>query len=117
MCHLILHAGYAAEVLGILDLYIDARFSQGQTIAMTRWLRGNGESDEEIRRVLGLQQRRPFVANPRYLAGLTGFVTSREPVDARVSHALRLMYRSETNAPVPHLIKSVVRCTVDTKLR
>jgi hypothetical protein len=95
MCHLILHAGYAAEVLGILDFYAVAKYNQNDIVSLTRKLRAKGMHDKQIRIVLGLRERRPFLADPQYLAHLIGFISSRPPRDARASRALNLMYLSE----------------------
>jgi hypothetical protein len=95
MCHLILHAGYAAEVLGILDFYAASRYSQNDVISLTRQLRSKGMRDEQIIDALGLQERRPFMSDPQYLAHLIGFISSRLPRDERVSRALDSMYLSQ----------------------
>jgi hypothetical protein len=97
MCHLILHAGYAAEVLGILDFYAQTRFSQNDIVLHTRRLRAKGMSDIQIKDALGLRGRRPFVPDPHYLARLTGFISDRPPTDVRVSRVLSAMYKSERN--------------------
>jgi hypothetical protein len=98
MCHLILHAGYAAEVLGILDFYAVARYPQNDIVLLTRQLRAKGMCDKRIGIALGLQDRRPFVSDPHYLADLIGFVSSRLPSDPRVSRALRSVYENEREA-------------------
>jgi hypothetical protein len=99
MCHLILHAGYAAEVLGILDFYSVARYSQNEIVLVTRRLRAQGMCDKQIEIALGLQDRRPFISDPHYLANLIGFVSSRLPSDGNVSRALSVMYGNERKAP------------------
>jgi len=73
MCHLILHAGYAAEVLGILDFYAVAKYNQNDIVSLTRKLRAKGMRDQHIRIVLGLRERRPFMADPQYLAAFDRF--------------------------------------------
>jgi len=98
MCHLILHAGYAAEVLGILDFYAVAGYPQNDIVLLTRQLRAKGMCDKQIGIALGLQDRRPFVSDPHYLARLIGFVSSRLPSDASVSRALGTMYEKERKA-------------------
>jgi hypothetical protein len=98
MCHLILHAGYASEVLGILDFYADTQFSQNDVVLLTRRLRAKGMSDQQIRRTLGLRRRRPFIPEPHYLARLTGFISGRLPMDDRVSSMLKKMYIAERKA-------------------
>jgi hypothetical protein len=95
MCHLIMHAGYAAEVLGILDFYAIAKYPQNDIVLLTRQFRAKGMSDRQITFALGLQDRRPFVSDPHYLAQLRGFISSRSPSDGRVNRALRTMYMNE----------------------
>jgi hypothetical protein len=99
MCHLILHAGYAAEILGVLDFYATAKFSQNEIVLLTRRLRSKGLPDRKIKDALGLRDRRPFIPDPHYLARLTGFISARLPMDDRVSRALRAMYASERRMP------------------
>ena len=99
MCHLILHAGYAAEILGVLDFYATAKFSQNEIVLLTRQLRAKGVSDRKIRNTLGLRERRPFIPDPYYLARLTGFISDRLPTDIRVSRSLKAMYMSERGMP------------------
>jgi hypothetical protein len=98
MCHLIMHAGYAAEVLGILDFYAISKYPQNDIVLFTRQLRAKGMRDGQIVVALGLQHRRPFVSDPRYLAQLTGFISSRSPSDGRVGRALIRMYVNERKA-------------------
>jgi hypothetical protein len=87
--------GCAAEVLEILDFYAAARYIQNDVISLTRQSRSKGMRDEQIIDAMGLQERRPFMSDPQYLAHLTGFISSRLPRDERVSQALNSMYLSQ----------------------
>ena len=92
MCHLILHAGFASQVVGILDLYASSKVPQNDIIRLTRQLRATGMGDMRIRKILGLQDRREFLPDPHYLSELEGFISSRIPADSRIRKALQEMY-------------------------
>jgi len=92
---LILHCGYASEVLGILDFFASAKYAQNKIVSCTRSLRARGKSDRQIQRILGLKERRPFIPDPKYLAKLTGFVSSRVPTNLAMRATLESMYSNE----------------------
>jgi hypothetical protein len=45
MCHLILHAGYASQVVGVLDLYSTSNRTQNEVVTLTRTMRAQRASD------------------------------------------------------------------------
>jgi hypothetical protein len=92
MCHLILHAGFASQVVGVLDLYASSKVPQNDIIRLTRQLRATGMGDMRIRKILGLRDRREFLPDPHYLSELEGFISSRIPADPRIWKALQEMY-------------------------
>lgn len=67
MCHLILHSGFASQVVGILDLYSSSTFSQNEIVRLTRELRAKGIGDARIKKILELRGRHEFFPDPRYL--------------------------------------------------
>lgn len=77
MCNLIKHAGQGCVVKGVVDLYKDSKYNQNDIIRITREMRDQGKSDEEIIRFLGLKHKMPFKMDKKYLERLYGFVTSR----------------------------------------
>src|SRR5260370_32567263 len=95
MCHLILHAGFASQVVGILDFYAKSKYSQSEIIRLTRKLRARGMGDAKIRSVIGLHDRREFAPDSQYLMQLNGFVTSRLAAKAQIQRALTKMYEQE----------------------
>lgn len=96
MCHLILHAGYGSEVLGVLDFYDQGKYSQNAVVLLTRRMRGRGKSDKQIRMALGLRDQRPFYPDVCYLSNLTGFISARVPVNPKIQIALCKMYARES---------------------
>jgi hypothetical protein len=97
MCHLVLHAGFASQVIGVLDFYAESDFSQNEIVRITRRLRASGVADLEIRRILGLRDQREFVADTGYLTQLKAFLTNRVPTDSGVQLALEEIYVEERN--------------------
>jgi hypothetical protein len=95
MCHLILHAGFASQVLGILDLYGSSPYSQNEIIETTRRMRASGSTDQRIRKQLGLEDRRVFEPDVRYLAPLKGFISSRIPAHGAIGGSLEKIYEEE----------------------
>jgi len=77
MCNLIKHSGQGCKVKGIVDLYKESKYGQNDIIRITREMRDQGKSDEEIIKFLGLKYKVPFKMNKKYLKKLFGFVTSR----------------------------------------
>jgi hypothetical protein len=87
MCHLILHAGYASQVVGVLDLYSTSNRTQNEVAQRA--------SDESIKRELRLTGRREFRAEPRYLSELVGFISSRIPAQLSTRLSLDAIYKIE----------------------
>src|SRR2546428_11993636 len=52
-CHKVTHSGLWAEVFGVLEIYTRAKHSQSGIVRITRELRIQGRSDDEIRLALG----------------------------------------------------------------
>jgi len=77
MCNVIMHSGQGCVVKGIVELYKESKFSQNEMIRITREMRDEGKSDEEIKEFLGLEGKVPFKMDKAYLRKLFGFVTSR----------------------------------------
>lgn len=77
MCNLVEHAGQGCVVQCVVDLYKKSKFSQNDIIRITREMRDQGKSDEEIIMFLGLKDKVPFEMDKEYLSEKFGFVTSR----------------------------------------
>ena len=77
MCNLIKHSGHGVVLRNVIDLYEISKYSQNEIIKITRELRDNGKSDEEIILFLGLKNKMKFKMDREYLKKLFGFVTSR----------------------------------------
>jgi len=77
MCNLIKHSGQGCVVKGVLGLYKESSYNQNDIIRITRDMRDQGKSDEEIIDFLGLKKKVPFKMDKQYLRKLYGFVTSR----------------------------------------
>jgi hypothetical protein len=92
MCNLIHHAGQGCVVQGIVDLYKKSKFNQNEIIQITRRMRSEGKSDEEIIKFLGLKDQVPFLMNKNYLKALLGFVTSRKTIQDWTQEALKFGY-------------------------
>ncbi len=68
--------GRAVFSRGVVELYRTSWFSQNTLIILTRFLRDLGKSDEEIKKLLGLNEQVPFEMDREYLKPLFGFATS-----------------------------------------
>ena len=77
MCNCVKHSGQGCVLKGVVELYRTSWFSQNTIIILTRFLRDLGKSDEEIKKLLGLDEQAPFEMDREYLKPLFGFVTSR----------------------------------------
>ena len=77
MCNCVKHAGQGCALKGVVELYRNSWFSQNSLIILTRFLRDLGKSDEEIKKLLGLDEEVPFKMDRQYLMPLFAFVTSR----------------------------------------
>lgn len=93
MCNLIHHSGQGCVIQGIIDLYKKCKYSQNEVIQISRKMRAEGKSDEEIIKFLGLKEKVPFKMNNKYLNKLFGFVTSRKTPQASTEKALEYGYR------------------------
>lgn len=78
-CHMITHSGLSSAIWGKVDCYAQSKYSQNDIIRITRKLRLEGKSDEEIISFLGLKNKVPWKQNLEYLRKLYGFITSKEP--------------------------------------
>lgn len=96
MCNLIHHAGQGCVVQGIVDLYKKSNFSQNEIIQITRNMRAEKKSDENIIANLGLTEKVPFKMNKGYLKELFGFVTSRKSEQDWTQKSLEYGYRIQT---------------------
>ncbi len=77
MCNCVKHAGQGCVLKGVVELYRTSWFSQNTLIILTRFLRDLGKSDEEIEKLLGLDEQVPFEMDREYLKPLFAFVSSR----------------------------------------
>ncbi len=77
MCNLIEHSGQGVVLRKVVDLYKKSKYSQNDIIKITRDMRINGKTDEEIINFLGLEEKAEFKMDRKYLKKLFGFVTSR----------------------------------------
>lgn len=93
MCNLIHHVGQGCVVQGIVDLYKESKYSQNEIVQITRKLRAEGKSDEEIIKFLGLKKRVPFKMDKEYLKNLFGFITSGKTPQEWTQKALEYGYR------------------------
>lgn len=78
MCNLIHHADQGCVVQSVVDLYRQSKYSQNEIIQITRKMRAQGKSDQEIISYLGLKDKASFKMKREYLEKLFGFVTSRK---------------------------------------
>jgi hypothetical protein len=93
MCNLIHHAGQGCEVQEVVDLYKKSKFNQNEIIQITRKMRAEGKSDEEIIDFLGLEDEIPFIMDKSYLKVLFGFLTSRKTNQDWTQIALEYGYK------------------------
>ena len=92
MCNLIHHAGQGCAVQGVVDLYEESKFSQNEIIQITRKMRAESKTDEEIINFLGLENKVPFEMNREYLQNLFGFVTYRTANEWKTQKSLEYGY-------------------------
>jgi hypothetical protein len=76
-CHMMLHSGLWCAIHKTIDCYVESNYNQNEIIQITRTLREQGVSDEEIVKFLGLKNQVPWRQDLVYLAPLYGFITSR----------------------------------------
>lgn len=92
MCNLIKHSGQGCEIVGVVDLYGEAKYNQNVIMKITRKMRDEGALDNEIIQVLKLQNKKKFKMNKTYLRKLFGFVTSRRPNEENDMYSNWLRY-------------------------
>jgi len=83
MCNLIKHSGQGVVIRAVVDLYKKSKYPQNEIIKVTREMRDNGKSDEEIISFLGLKDRVDFKMDRKYLKKICGFLTSRRAREAK----------------------------------
>lgn len=77
MCNLVKHSGQGCVVQGVVDLFKESKYNQNDIIKITRQMRDEGKTDQEIIQFLGLKHKMPFEMDLEYLKSLFAFVTSR----------------------------------------
>ncbi|MEM5793243.1 MAG: HNH endonuclease [Candidatus Aenigmatarchaeota archaeon] len=100
MCNLIHHVGQGCVVQKIVDLYKKSKYSQNEIIQITRKLRSEGKTDNEIIKFLGLKQKVPFEMDRNYLKKLFGFITSRKTNQEWTQNALNYGYDLEKSKKI-----------------
>ena len=93
MCKLVLNADYGCLKESIVELYRESRYSQNEVIKITRQMRKEGKSDEQIVRHLGLKNKVPFKRDRTYLNALVAFVTSWQGSFGQAEEALEYGYK------------------------
>lgn len=79
MCSTIFHAGRSCNILRVVDIYKESKYSQREIIQITRKMREEKKKDKEIIDYLGLKGKIPFKMDKAYLKRSFGFITSRKP--------------------------------------
>ncbi|MBI5223128.1 HNH endonuclease [Candidatus Micrarchaeota archaeon] len=92
MCSLVLNTPLGCQIEGIVELYEKSDYTQNEIVQMTRKLRSEGKTDDQIRRTLGLQIKVPYKMNKEYLKGLYAFVSSWKGSWGQVEEALAYGY-------------------------
>ncbi len=64
----------------MLEVYEQSRYNQNDIIRLTRDMRKQGKSDEEIKLSLGLEKTVRWKQDLTYLSKLFGFINSRTPI-------------------------------------
>jgi len=77
MCNLVEHSGQGCVVQGVVDLYKKSKFAQNEIIKITREMRDQGNTDDQIIDYLGLEESVEFKMDREYLLNLFGFVSER----------------------------------------
>jgi len=110
MCNLIMHSGQGCVVQGVVDLYAVSKYNQNDIIKITREMRDEQKSDEEIVKFLRLKGRMPFKMDKPYLKKLYGFVTSRSSKTGdgmydhwKAYHYSQLRVKEDRNLKSAHL--------------
>lgn len=76
-CHMIQHSGFWASIQKVLIIFEQATVSQEEVIRITREMRAQGKSDEEIIKACGLEKETRWAQDHEFLKNKIGFVTSR----------------------------------------
>lgn len=95
MCSLINHSGQGCDIQGVVDLYRKSKYNQSEIVQITRKMRAEGKSDDEIINYLGLEGKMPFKMDWEYLEQLYGFITSRKADQPYTNVALFYGYEEE----------------------
>jgi len=95
MCNMVEHSGRGCVVDGVVDLYVKSNYPQHEVMQNTRKMRDSGESDEEIIKFLGLDEKVDFKMDREYLSKLYGFVTDRLSKDLTGMYNHWLVYHKQ----------------------
>lgn len=93
MCNVVHHSGFGCIVQGVVDLYKESKYSQNKIVQITRKLREEGKTDNQIKRYLGLKKKVKFKQNRKYLKKLYGFVSDR------FTHPQNVLVKSDERLP------------------
>jgi rubredoxin len=85
-CHMIMHSGLWCKVRKVILVFKRSHYTQNEIIKMTRELRTAGKTDEEIMKILRLEEQVPWKEDLNYLSGLFGFITSASFHDTPKPH-------------------------------
>ncbi len=77
-CHQIPHSGLWAGIHKTMDIYEQAAVSQEEVMRITREMRDQGKTDEEIIKACGLKKKTTWKQDHEYLKNKIGFATSRK---------------------------------------
>lgn len=75
-CHKVMHSGLWCSVKKTMILFESSKYVQTDIIRITREMRSQGKSDDEIIDYLGLKNRVPWIPDLEYLKPLYAFITS-----------------------------------------
>jgi len=81
-CHMVTHSGFWCTVRKTMILFKESKYSQNEIVTVTRDMRGQGKSDEDIIRFLGLKGQMPWKQDLAYLKPLFAFATSGVGVES-----------------------------------
>jgi len=80
LCHMITHSGLWCAIFKSIDVYEESKYGQNKIISITRKMRNDEKSDEEIIEFLGLKKKTEWKQDLEYLSKLFGFITSRKKI-------------------------------------
>jgi rubredoxin len=78
-CHMIMHSGLWCAVHKVIKVFKKSKYNQNEIISITRKLRSQGKTDDEIIAYLELSEEAPWKQNLAYLSSLYGFISSAKP--------------------------------------